>query len=258
MPKVNQHTRHSRNGDRDSSSAASMPDLRLHKSDSCDTAFGTSSSRRRAVSRLLSPPRGPADQARAGDGRARPPRPPLRLTVLQSPMPQTAGRAALTTAVADAAHSRAGGAHNGAARATVQLRARRRRGRRGRRRPRRRRARNAVRSPAALAQLYLAGGTFEIAFPVVMRFRACLVADLPMLAPLRAVSRSVFVPLPMDGGIRALKDPASRRRVEAVGIAVAWLRASAGNVGVGYEDIAAGERFWARRIGRGGGGGGVP
>jgi hypothetical protein len=70
--------------------------------------------------------------------------------------------------------------------------------------------------PVELAKRYYNEGADEITFLNITSFRSCPLADLPMLEVLRQASQTVFVPLTVGGGIRAISDPESGKEVSAM------------------------------------------
>jgi len=106
--------------------------------------------------------------------------------------------------------------------------------------------------PVDLAARYYAEGADEVTFLNITGFRDAPLADLPMLAVLRAASERVFVPLTVGGGIREATDPDGTRH-SALEVAAEYFRSGADKVSIGSDAVEAALAWYAR--GRRGDGG---
>lgn len=104
--------------------------------------------------------------------------------------------------------------------------------------------------PVDLARRYFEEGADEIVFLNITSFRDCPLHDLPMLHVLQQVSRSVFVPLTIGGGIRdmvLLSDDGSQHvHVSALEIVDEYFRSGADKVSIGSDAVYTAEEFHKR------------
>jgi len=98
--------------------------------------------------------------------------------------------------------------------------------------------------PVDLAARYYTEGADEVTFLNITGFRETPLADLPMLAVLRAASERVFVPLTVGGGIREATDPDGTRH-SALEVAAEYFRSGADKVSIGSDAVEAALRFYA-------------
>ncbi len=99
--------------------------------------------------------------------------------------------------------------------------------------------------PVHLAEKYYRQSADEITFLNITSFRSSPLHDLPMLEILRQVSRTVFVPLTIGGGIRDTVDPASGRTASALEVAKLYFASGADKVSIGSEAVTAAEAYYA-------------
>lgn len=98
--------------------------------------------------------------------------------------------------------------------------------------------------PVELATQYYQAGADEVCFLNITSFRGEPVSEAPMLEVLRRVSRGVFVPLCVGGGIRDYVDSAGKSH-SALDVAATYFRAGADKISVGSDAVLAAERFYA-------------
>lgn len=144
-----------------------------------------------------------------------------------------AGARRLSAAGAAAAASGGGGGESGAAASA------------GAARPRRE-VRN-LGKPVDLAARYFDEGADEVAFLNITGFRDCPMADLPMLAVLRAASERVFVPMTVGGGIRGFtSSEEGGKAYSALDVAAEYFRSGADKVSIGSDAVEAALELKAR------------
>ena len=97
--------------------------------------------------------------------------------------------------------------------------------------------------PVDLAARYYTEGADEVTFLNITGFRETPLADLPMLAVLRAASERVFVPLTVGGGIREATDPDGTRH-SALEVAAEYFRSGADKVSIGGDAVEAALKFY--------------
>ena len=98
--------------------------------------------------------------------------------------------------------------------------------------------------PVELARRYYEEGADEITFLNITGFRDFPLEDLPMLEVLRQVSRHVFVPLTIGGGIRDYTDP-DGMRYSPLEVAAAYFRSGADKISIGSDAVAVAESYLA-------------
>lgn len=98
--------------------------------------------------------------------------------------------------------------------------------------------------PAELSQRYFDEGADEITFLNITSFRDSPLTDQPLLALLQVVSKSIFVPLTIGGGIKDLVDPDGTKH-PAVAVAGAYFRSGADKVSIGSDAVEAAEKWYA-------------
>ena len=99
--------------------------------------------------------------------------------------------------------------------------------------------------PVHLAEKYYTQSADEITFLNITSFRSSPLTDLPMLEILRQVSRTVFVPLTIGGGIRDTVDPSTGRTASALEVAKLYFASGADKVSIGSEAVMAAEEYYA-------------
>lgn len=99
--------------------------------------------------------------------------------------------------------------------------------------------------PVHLAEKYYRQSADEITFLNITSFRSSPLSDLPMLEILRQVSRTVFVPLTIGGGIRDTIDPTTGRTASALEVAKLYFASGADKVSIGSEAVIAAEEYYA-------------
>ncbi|KAF7504484.1 hypothetical protein GJ744_002164 [Endocarpon pusillum] len=99
--------------------------------------------------------------------------------------------------------------------------------------------------PVHLAEKYYRQSADEITFLNITSFRSSPLTDLPMLEILRQVSRTVFVPLTIGGGIRDTIDPSTGRTASALEVAKLYFASGADKVSIGSEAVMAAEEYYA-------------
>ncbi|ERF72784.1 hypothetical protein EPUS_04219 [Endocarpon pusillum Z07020] len=99
--------------------------------------------------------------------------------------------------------------------------------------------------PVHLAEKYYRQSADEITFLNITSFRSSPLTDLPMLEILRQVSRTVFVPLTIGGGIRDTIDPSTGRTASALEVAKLYFASGADKVSIGSEAVTAAEDYYA-------------
>lgn len=97
--------------------------------------------------------------------------------------------------------------------------------------------------PVELAHRYFTDGADEITFLNICAFRSEPVGDLPLVHLLEAVSRKVYVPLCVGGGIRSYVD-SEGHSVSAVDVASAYFRAGADKISIGSDAVYAAEKYY--------------
>ncbi len=98
--------------------------------------------------------------------------------------------------------------------------------------------------PVELAERYYNEGADEVCFLNITSFRGEPVSEAPMLEVLRRVSRRVFVPLCIGGGIRDYIDKEGVHH-SALDVAATYFRAGADKVSLGSDAVYAAERYYA-------------
>ena len=98
--------------------------------------------------------------------------------------------------------------------------------------------------PVDMARKYYEQGADEITFLNITSFRACPIADLPMLEILRRTSENVFVPLTIGGGIRSTVD-IDGTRISALEVATLYFKSGADKVSIGSDAVTAAEEYLA-------------
>eukprot|EP00930_Biecheleria_cincta_P042822 TRINITY_DN29461_c0_g1_i1.p1 TRINITY_DN29461_c0_g1~~TRINITY_DN29461_c0_g1_i1.p1 ORF type:complete len:564 (-),score=115.99 TRINITY_DN29461_c0_g1_i1:28-1719(-) len=98
--------------------------------------------------------------------------------------------------------------------------------------------------PVALAERYYQDGADEVSFLNITAFRACVLADQPMVEVLRSAAEKVFVPLTVGGGIRSYVDD-SGKAYSALEVADAYFRAGADKVSIGSDAVEAAQAYYA-------------
>ena len=101
-------------------------------------------------------------------------------------------------------------------------------------------------SPVDLAQFYYESGADELTFLNITSFRDCVLTDLPMLRLLETVSKKVFVPMTIGGGIRDMvlrDDEGENKKVSALEVADVYFRAGADKISIGSDAVYAAEKF---------------
>lgn len=96
--------------------------------------------------------------------------------------------------------------------------------------------------PVALAQRYYEEGADEIAFLNITGFRDFPMKDQPMIELLEEVSKKVFVPLTIGGGIRSFVD-SEGKEYSALDVATAYFRAGADKISIGSDAVYVAEEF---------------
>lgn len=97
--------------------------------------------------------------------------------------------------------------------------------------------------PVALARKYFEAGADELVFLNITSFRENPLQDMPMIQLLQAVSKTVFVPLTIGGGIRNYVD-SEGFAWSALEVASAYFRAGADKVSLGSDAVYAAEKYW--------------
>ncbi|KAL1952548.1 hypothetical protein VTO42DRAFT_4823 [Malbranchea cinnamomea] len=97
--------------------------------------------------------------------------------------------------------------------------------------------------PVDMARRYYEEGADEITFLNITSFRNCPVADTPMLEVLRRTSETVFVPLTIGGGIRAITDT-DGTHISALDVATMYFKSGADKVSIGSEAVIAAEEYY--------------
>ncbi|KAI4247546.1 MAG: hypothetical protein L6R40_001494 [Gallowayella cf. fulva] len=97
--------------------------------------------------------------------------------------------------------------------------------------------------PVDMARKYYDQGADEITFLNITSFRNCPLADLPMLEILRKTAESVFVPLTIGGGIRAMVD-ADGSPVSALEVATMYFKSGADKVSIGSDAVVAALEYY--------------
>lgn len=97
--------------------------------------------------------------------------------------------------------------------------------------------------PVEMSERYYRDGVDELAFLNITSFRSNPLGDLPLLQLLRDVSRTVFVPLTIGGGIRDYMDE-DGVHWSALDVADAYFRAGADKVSIGSDAVSAAEMFY--------------
>lgn len=105
--------------------------------------------------------------------------------------------------------------------------------------------------PVELATRYYHDGADEVCFLNITSFRGEPVGEAPMLEVLRRVSRAVFVPLCIGGGIRDYVDSDGVQH-SALDVAATYFRAGADKISLGSDAVYAAERFYANGMQPGG------
>lgn len=99
-----------------------------------------------------------------------------------------------------------------------------------------------------MAHDYYRQGVDELTFLCITQYRQCALNDLPILKLLNAVSRNVFVPLCVGGGIRDMQivgaDGHAVRTVTALEIADLYFGSGADKVSIGSDAVYAAEKWW--------------
>jgi glutamine amidotransferase/cyclase len=96
--------------------------------------------------------------------------------------------------------------------------------------------------PVTLAKKYFEQGADEITFLNITSFRNSPLKDLPMLQVLREVSKSVFVPLTVGGGIRDFVEP-DGKIVPALQVASEYFRSGADKISIGSDAVLITEKY---------------
>lgn len=99
--------------------------------------------------------------------------------------------------------------------------------------------------PVDMARKYYEQGADEVTFLNITSFRACPLADTPMLEILKRTSETVFVPLTIGGGIRDTVDT-DGTRVPALDVATMYFKSGADKVSIGSDAVSAAEEYFAR------------
>jgi glutamine amidotransferase/cyclase len=94
-----------------------------------------------------------------------------------------------------------------------------------------------------MARRYYEEGADEITFLNITSFRNCPVADMPMLEVLRKTSETVFVPLTIGGGIRAMTDT-DGTQISALDVATMYFKSGADKVSIGSDAVIAAEEYY--------------
>jgi glutamine amidotransferase/cyclase len=97
--------------------------------------------------------------------------------------------------------------------------------------------------PVDMARRYYEEGADEITFLNITSFRNCPVADTPMLEVLRKTSETVFVPLTIGGGIRAITDT-DGTQISALDVAKMYFKSGADKVSIGSDAVIAAEEYY--------------
>jgi glutamine amidotransferase/cyclase len=90
--------------------------------------------------------------------------------------------------------------------------------------------------PVDLARRYFEEGADEITFLNITAFRDFPLEDQPMLEVLRRTSETVFVPLTIGGGVRAVTD-ATGRYYSALDVAAEYFRSGADKISIGSDAV---------------------
>ena len=97
--------------------------------------------------------------------------------------------------------------------------------------------------PVDMARRYYEDGADEVTFLNITSFRNCPVADTPMLEVIRRTSETVFVPLTIGGGIRAITDT-DGTHISALDVATMYFKSGADKVSVGSDSVIAAEEYY--------------
>ena len=97
-------------------------------------------------------------------------------------------------------------------------------------------------TPSDVAGFYYERGADEVALLNITQFRSCPLKDLPMLHVLREVSRKVFIPLTIGGGIRDITEP-DGNVVAAIDVVSEYFNSGADKVSIGSDAVYAVERY---------------
>ena len=97
--------------------------------------------------------------------------------------------------------------------------------------------------PVDMARRYYEEGADEVTFLNITSFRNCPVADTPMLEVLRRTAETVFVPLTIGGGIRAITDT-DGTHISALDVATMYFKSGADKVSIGSDAVIAAEEYY--------------
>ena len=96
--------------------------------------------------------------------------------------------------------------------------------------------------PVEVAGKYYGQGADEITFLNITGFRDFPLKDMPMLEVLKRVSKTVFVPLAIGGGIRNYTD-SDGRAYSALEVADAYFRSGADKISIGSDAVLIAEKY---------------
>ncbi len=96
--------------------------------------------------------------------------------------------------------------------------------------------------PVELARKYYEDGADEIVFLNITGFRDFPLEDLPMLEVLKEVSKNVFVPLTIGGGIKDYSD-GSGRKYTSLEVASEYFRSGADKISIGSDAVLIAEDY---------------
>ncbi|OMJ09823.1 Imidazole glycerol phosphate synthase hisHF [Smittium culicis] len=97
--------------------------------------------------------------------------------------------------------------------------------------------------PVELAKRYYLEGADEVTFLNITSFRNIPLDDTPMLDILKEASKSVFVPMTVGGGIRAISNPQTGENWSPVQVADAYFLAGADKISIGSDAVYSAEKF---------------
>ncbi len=96
--------------------------------------------------------------------------------------------------------------------------------------------------PVELAKRYYEEGADEITFLNITGFRAFPLKDMPMLEVLEKVSKNVFVPLTIGGGIKDYTDN-NNKTYTALDVAARYFRSGADKISIGSDAVYIAEEY---------------